>query len=172
MAKRVGMRCPQRKFARLRSPEITAYQTIRVVLLPAYDLVGNELRAMRRPGQSVADASQQEENCPAARQSHFLAVNSTADSGFLFKNEKIPRPGISIEKSRKLHSRLESNPSPRRKCETRGFLFRRSVRDGFQTFWRVRTADCFSLQRRGGNAERRCFFGQVGARLPARFRAR
>ena len=41
LAERIGLHRPQRQFARLLSPEITAYQTIQVVLFLAYDMVGN-----------------------------------------------------------------------------------------------------------------------------------
>jgi len=41
LAERIGLLRPQRPFAQSLNPEITAYQTIRLVLLLAYDLVGN-----------------------------------------------------------------------------------------------------------------------------------
>jgi hypothetical protein len=48
LLERLELQRPQRPFVRLLNPEITAYQTIPLVLLLAYDLVGNELRAVGR----------------------------------------------------------------------------------------------------------------------------
>jgi hypothetical protein len=48
LADRIGLPRPQSRFARRLCPETTAYQTIQVVFLLAYDLVGNNFRAMRR----------------------------------------------------------------------------------------------------------------------------
>jgi hypothetical protein len=53
MAERVGLQLPRGPFARFLIPQITAYQTIRAVLLRAYDLVGNQLRAAWRSGPSM-----------------------------------------------------------------------------------------------------------------------
>jgi hypothetical protein len=41
LTKRIGSLRPHCQFVRLFRPEITAYQTIQIVLLLAYDLVGN-----------------------------------------------------------------------------------------------------------------------------------